>query len=172
MRRLLLRETAQERRRRRCRVATERADEQLDWGTPRLALRWAKRAHRLDPSDPRTLMVLGLALSENHRHELALKHLEASYHILTEGHDLNPLATDLHVVLAIEAARVCARLRLDTHSQHEAEAWAERVLHWARLAVAGDAESAGILRDDPLLRDLGAQVWLLHASGPAHEVWA
>lgn len=92
-----------------------RADDELDGGSLQLVLRWAKLAHWFDRRDPNALLVLGLAWSENHHHELALRHFESAFRIIEDQHP--PLDAEFDVIVAVEAARACARLRLDARSE-------------------------------------------------------
>lgn len=153
----LPRETGTERRRHRWRHALHEAEDRLAEGHRHLAMRWARRAHRLMPDDPWSSVTLARALVAARRYDLGLRHFEAAYD-LCDG-----LCPEDHVaVFAVDAARCCARLRIEASTPLEAEARAEQVLTWARIAVEDDAFAVDVLGRDPLLRDLCGQVRLLH----------
>lgn len=162
--RALPRETREERRRRRCRAAIAEAEDLLYGKHWHIAGVYARRAYRLDPLNPRAVYLLGLVHARHSRFELALKYLEQAYRAVEHDQPYCDISDSTFLCeLAMEASRYCAHLRLDATDPLEKERLAERVLEWAAVAVEKDPEQAASLMDDPVLRELRAQVRLMPA---------
>ncbi len=146
------------RRRDRVREAIVLAQENLYGENQARALRFARRAVRLDRGNPEAHSVLAACLDDVQRYEEGLVHHRRAEHLQTRDH--SKAVWRLHNALA--AVQACMQLRNEA-PESEAQSFWDEAAAWARLAYLIDPhETQETLSMDPWLIPFasGGQEWL------------